>query len=67
MPDHISIETVTFEAHNGKTKLTNRVLYQTVEDLEAVVKSGMEVGAVETMERFGELLAEFAKSGGERR
>jgi ABC-type amino acid transport substrate-binding protein len=36
--------------------VTNKVLYKTVEDLEGMVKSGMQEGVVETMDRFAELL-----------
>lgn len=56
MPGHISIQTVTFEALDGRTKLTNKVLYSMVEDLEAMVKSGMEEGVVESMDRFAKIL-----------
>ena len=50
-----------FEEHKGKTKVTNRILYQTVEDLDEVLKTEMEEGAAETMDRFAELLKEIQK------
>ena len=57
MPGQVAVETVTFEADDGRTKPTNKVLYQTVENLEGMIKSGMQEGVVETINRFAELLA----------
>jgi uncharacterized protein YndB with AHSA1/START domain len=56
MPGHISLDTVTLEESGGKTKLTTRSVFQTVEDRDAMIKSGMEEGVFETMDRFAELL-----------
>jgi uncharacterized protein YndB with AHSA1/START domain len=56
MAGHEIIETVTLEDVAGKTKVTSRDVYQSIEDLEAMVKSGMEFGARESFERFTELL-----------
>jgi uncharacterized protein YndB with AHSA1/START domain len=61
MPGHVLLETVTFEEHEGKTKLTNRSVFQTVEDRNGALQSGMEAGAAETMDRLGELLKEIQK------
>jgi uncharacterized protein YndB with AHSA1/START domain len=61
MPGHIILETVTFEEYDGKTKLTVKSLFQTVEDRDGMLKSGMEKGATETMDRFAELLKEILK------
>jgi len=57
MPGHVLLETVTFEEHDGKTKVTVTSVFQTVEDRDGMVKSGMEEGAVETWDRLAELLA----------
>jgi uncharacterized protein YndB with AHSA1/START domain len=57
MPGHVLIETVTFEEHDGKTKLTSTTLFQTVEDRDGMLKSGMEEGAAESMDRLAEYLA----------
>lgn len=57
MPGYESVETVTFEDHDGGTKMTNRVLFQTTEDRDGMLSSGMEQGATETMDRLEELLA----------
>lgn len=62
MPGHVSLETVTFEELGNKTKLTDRVVFQSVEDRDGMLKSGMEEGARETMARFAALL-EKGKAG----
>jgi uncharacterized protein YndB with AHSA1/START domain len=46
-PGHVALETVTFEEeHDGKTKLTDRILFQTVEDRDMMFKSGIEQGLI---------------------
>jgi len=62
MAGHIATETISFEALlDGKTRITARTIYDTLEELEGVLQSGMEGGAVETWDRLGELLAEAQK------
>lgn len=61
MPGHVLLETVTFEEQDGKTKMTTRDVFQTVEDRDGMLKSGMEGGAAETTDRFAELLKELQK------
>ncbi|MGB9372272.1 MAG: SRPBCC family protein [Halobacteriota archaeon] len=56
MPDHVSLETATFEEQDGKTKVTAIAVFQTVEDRDGMRASGMEAGVTETMERLAELL-----------
>lgn len=56
-PGHVMLETVTFEEMGDKTKATDRVVFQSVEDRDAAVQSGMESGAVESMERMADLIA----------
>jgi uncharacterized protein YndB with AHSA1/START domain len=56
MPGHVSVETLTLEEHTGKTKVTSTSLFQTVEDRDGMLQSGMEAGAAETYDRFAELL-----------
>jgi len=58
MPGHVQTETITFEERNGKTTLVNRVRFDSVEDRDGMLKSGMEKGATETMDRLAELLAQ---------
>jgi uncharacterized protein YndB with AHSA1/START domain len=56
MPGHVSVETLTLEEHDGKTTLTATSVYDTVEDRDGMLESGMESGAAETMERLDEYL-----------
>ncbi len=61
MPGHVLLETVTLEDLNGRTKMTDRSVFQTVEDRDGMLASGMEEGAAESMDRFAELLREMRK------
>lgn len=57
MAGHIATETITLEElPDGKTRITTHTSYDTLEDLEGVLQSGMESGAVETWDRLEELL-----------
>jgi len=56
-PGHELKETATFQpVENGKTKVTTTSFYDRIEELDGMVGSGMEKGAVETFERLAELL-----------
>jgi uncharacterized protein YndB with AHSA1/START domain len=59
MPGHVSIETLTFVEQDGKTTLVNTVLFESVEDRDGMLRSGMEAGAVETLDRLAEHLTEL--------
>jgi len=59
MPGHVSLETCTLEEIGGRTKMTSRSVYQTVEDRDNMLKSGMEEGVFETMDRLAELLTKL--------
>ena len=61
MPGHVMMETVMFEEHNGKTKMIDSAVFQSVEDRDDMLNSGMERGATETMDRFAALLAGLGK------
>jgi uncharacterized protein YndB with AHSA1/START domain len=56
MPGHVSVETLTLEEHDGKTTLTGTSVFDTVEDRDGMLESGMESGAAETMDRLDEYL-----------
>ena len=56
MPGHVILGIVTFEDLNGKTKLTEKSVFETVGDRDGMLKSGMEEGAPETMDRLAELV-----------
>ncbi len=56
-PGHEITETVTFEEiEDGKTRIKTVSHYNTIEDFEGMLNSGMEAGATETWDRLGELL-----------
>jgi uncharacterized protein YndB with AHSA1/START domain len=55
-PGHVSLETCTLEDIGGRTKLTTRSVFQTVEDRDKMLREGMEEGVLETMDRLAELL-----------
>lgn len=57
MPGHVLLATMTFEEQDGKTKLTDASVFQSVEDRDGMLQSGMEGGASESMDRLEELLA----------
>ncbi|HLI91133.1 MAG TPA: SRPBCC family protein [Ktedonobacteraceae bacterium] len=56
MPGHVLLETVIFEEEGSKTKLTDQIVFQTIEDRDGMLKTGMEQGAAESMERLEKLL-----------
>ncbi len=57
MPGHVLLETATFEDVGGKTKMVAQSVFQSVEDRDGMVASGMEYGAEEGYQRLDELLA----------
>ena len=57
MPGHVGLETYTFEEHAGITTLTATSVFDTVEERDGVIASGMEAGANESADRLDELLA----------
>jgi uncharacterized protein YndB with AHSA1/START domain len=56
MPGHVSVDTLTLEEHVGKTTVTGRSVFDTVEDRDGMLQSGMEEGAAETYDRLDEYL-----------
>jgi uncharacterized protein YndB with AHSA1/START domain len=62
MAGHIATDTAIFEElPGGKTRVTVTSTFDTLEDLEGMLQSGMEGGAVETWDRLEELLASVEK------
>jgi uncharacterized protein YndB with AHSA1/START domain len=57
MPGHVLMETVTFSEENGKTTLRNLSVFQSVDDRDGMLMSGMEEGANASLNRFEALLA----------
>jgi uncharacterized protein YndB with AHSA1/START domain len=56
MPGNVSVETLTLEEHDGKTTFSSVSVFDTVEQRDGMLESGMETGAAETMERLDEYL-----------
>lgn len=54
---HIMLETLTFETLNGKTLITDSLVFQSVADRDGAIQSGMESGAVDTWDRLEEVLS----------
>jgi uncharacterized protein YndB with AHSA1/START domain len=56
MPGHVLLETMTLEEFEGRTKLTARSVFQSVEDRDGMLQSDMEEGAAESWDRLAELV-----------
>jgi len=61
MPGHVNFNTATLEEIDGKTRVTNRIVFQSVEDRDGMLQSGMHEGMEEGFERFEELLQRLQK------
>ncbi|WP_394830488.1 SRPBCC family protein [Pendulispora rubella] len=57
MPGHVLLETVLFEEIEGKTRITSKSIFQSLEARDGMMQSGAEAGAVETWDRLAELLS----------
>ncbi len=57
LPGKVSLETYLFEDHDSGTKMTTISVFQSVEDRDNMMKSGMQEGGDEAMDRLEELLA----------
>lgn len=62
LPGHVSVETLTLSARDGRTLLIVDDVFSSAEDLEAMLESGMESGATESYERLDDLLARLPAS-----
>ena len=57
MPGHVLLETMTFEElPDGKTKLIDLSVFQSVEDRDGMLQSGMEGGANESWDQLEQIL-----------
>lgn len=59
MPGHVSLETLVFDEHNGKTTIRANSVFQSVADRDGMIASGMESGVNEGYEKLDELLAKM--------
>jgi uncharacterized protein YndB with AHSA1/START domain len=55
-PGHVALETARFEDLGGRTRVRASSVYQSVDDRDAAIASGMESGIHESHERLTELL-----------
>lgn len=62
MMGHILLETVSFEERDSKTTMTTHSVFQSVEDRNGMIASGMEAGAAESMDLLAEYLAKIAQT-----
>jgi uncharacterized protein YndB with AHSA1/START domain len=60
VPGHVSLETLTFEERGGKTLARTNAVFQSVEDRDGMMQSGMEGGLNESYERLDELVGRLA-------
>jgi uncharacterized protein YndB with AHSA1/START domain len=57
MPGHVCVDHLVFAERDGKTTLTNTTTFESVEDRDGMLQSGMEVGAAQSLDKLEELLA----------
>lgn len=62
-PGNVSLDTVTFEEHDGGTTVRSNSVFQSVEARDAMVESGMADGMEQGYERLEELLAKLIANG----
>jgi uncharacterized protein YndB with AHSA1/START domain len=55
-PGHVSLETVTLAERDGKTLVTDSLVFQSVADRDAMLQAGMESGATDSWDRIEELI-----------
>ena len=56
-PGHVQLDTAKFEDRGGKTLLRLTSSFQSVEDRDAMIESGMEQGLTEGLDQLDELIA----------
>lgn len=56
MPGHVMLETVTFEGRDGETEVTDVTAFQSVEDRDGMLKSGMESEVPKVKQRIDDVL-----------
>jgi uncharacterized protein YndB with AHSA1/START domain len=59
VPGHVALEALTLTEHDGRTVVRTVSSFQSVEDRDGMVASGMEGGVRQSDERMEELLAEL--------
>ena len=65
-PGHVALQTVTFTERGDRTLARTVSAFQSVQDRDAMVASGMERGVRDSGDRLDELLAKLlAETGGQ--
>lgn len=67
MPGSISVDTMTLTEEDGKTTITATSVFDSVEQRDGMLQSGMETGAAETYDRLAELLEKMQENIAQRR
>jgi len=62
MPGHVAVTTVTLDERGGRTYLSLRTVYQSKDDRDAVIASGMEWGARLSYLQLDEVIASIGKA-----
>jgi uncharacterized protein YndB with AHSA1/START domain len=62
LPGHVSVETVTFTERDGGTLVSTVTTFDSQEDRDGMLESGMEKGMGESYDRLAELLAKVTSS-----
>jgi uncharacterized protein YndB with AHSA1/START domain len=61
-PGQVALQMVSFEEHGGKTLLRQNAVFLSVENRDSMIRSGMEYGVNDSMERLEELMARLARA-----
>jgi uncharacterized protein YndB with AHSA1/START domain len=60
MPGHVSVETMIFDDLGGRTRITGTAVFDSAEDRDGMIQSGMEQGAAESYDRLADYLRTLA-------
>ncbi len=60
-PGRVILDTITFEERDGKTLITDRSIFQSVADRDAVLEGNREASTSESMEALAEMMATMRK------
>ncbi len=63
MPGHVLLETAVLEDIDGRTSLTQQSVFQSVQDRDGMVQSGMEKGVADGHDRMVELFQKIGALG----
>lgn len=62
VPGHVFLNTITFDERDGTTLLRQNSVFQSVEDRDGYVESGMDTGVEDSMTRLDALTAELTSA-----